>query len=489
MHPFTSLIALNKDGDSAIFLQVSVQIANLIKQGILPAGHRLPSTRDLAKLLGIHRKTVIRAYDELLAQGWLESHVGSGTFVAYNLPEINPRKIIGKSSVRQPGQTAGFGMAYAPHLNRPINKNHFRYHLDDGFPDSRLAPLRDLSRAYRTQLLMGNAYHRLGYADPGGTPWLREELSAYLNQTRALNTRPENILITRGSVMGLYLSCTALLEIGDKIVVGVPTWGSAATIFKQAGAQVMKIRVDAHGLCIDELRHLCQHHKIRMVYVTSHHHYPSTVSLKADRRMALLKLAEQYGFILFEDDYDYDFHYENKPLLPLASADEQGMVLYCGSFTKTLSPAFRIGYVVGPANAITHLAKLRRFVDRQGDTMLENAMAELLQNGIIQRHVRKSLRAYRERRDIFCKLLKDQLGQYVNFQIPEGGLAVWAKFDESLNLGQIAKKAALKDLYISNGSVFKEYGYSEENGTRLGFASSTPEELHKSIEILERSMM
>ena len=189
--------------------------------------------------------------------------------------------------------------------------------------------------------------------------------------------------------------------------------------------------------------------------------------------------AEKYGFAIFEDDYDFDFHYQSKPLMPLASADHAGMVLYCGSFTKAISPGFRVGYLVGPENVIVHLAQLRRIIDRQGDIVLENAMADLLQTGIIQRHLRKSLRIYKQRRDYFCELMRENLGSYVTFQIPDGGMAVWTKFDENIDLTSLAEKALKKDLYFSNGNF---HGMS--NYTRLGFASSTTDEFEKSVDVL-----
>jgi GntR family transcriptional regulator/MocR family aminotransferase len=223
---------------------------------------------------------------------------------------------------------------------------------------------------------------------------------------------------------------------------------------------------------------------VRMVYLTSHHHYPTTVSLRAERRIQLLQLSEKYGFIIFEDDYDYDFHYLNKPLSPLASADEAGMVLYCGSFTKTISPAFRVGYLVGSANVIRYLAKLRRIIDRQGDTMLDNAMADLLQNGIIQRHLRKSLRVYRQRRDVFCNLLQGELNNWLSFHLPEGGMSVWAKFDPAIDLVKLAQRARKKDLYFSDGRIH-DTPFSQSNATRLGFASSNIDELEQCIAIMK----
>jgi GntR family transcriptional regulator/MocR family aminotransferase len=196
-----------------------------------------------------------------------------------------------------------------------------------------------------------------------------------------------------------------------------------------------------------------------------------------------LQLAEKYGFIIFEDDYDYDFHYLSKPLLPLAGSDKSGLVLYCGSFTKTISPAFRVGYLAAPENVIRHLAQLRRIVDRQGDTLLENALAELLQQGIVQKHLRKSWRLYKARRDIFCDLLKSRLGEQVNFQIPDGGMAVWTKFDSGINLPLLAKKALQQNLYFSDGLIHQTDS-TPPSATRLGFASSTPEELEQAVDIL-----
>lgn len=482
MTAYQLLLSIDKTAKQPAYLQLANQLMGLIRDGKLAAGQKLLGTRQLATLLNVHRKTVVQAYDELLTQGWLESKTGSGTYVTENLPEVKPQSLIKNAILdTNPNRTAGFTVKEIPHLQREVPKSGYPLHLDDGFPDPRLAPLQELGRAYRSNLLLGNPYVRLGYGDTKGAIWLRQELSAYLNESRGLKTTPENILITRGTMMGLYLAGASLLQAGDKVAVGELTWGSANMNFLQAGAQLVKISVDDYGLDVDELERFCQKNPLRLVYITSHHHYPTTVTLRADRRLKLLQLAQEYGFIIFEDDYDYDFHYLSKPLLPLASADRAGMVLYCGSFTKTISPAFRVGYLVGPENVINHLAQLRRIIDRQGDSILENAFAELLQTGVIQRHLRKSLREYRERRDMFCKLLKTYLGNYLDFQIPDGGMAVWTVFEKGVDLEILADKALKKDLFFSNG----KHHHSLLNATRLGFASSTVEELEQCVGILQ----
>ncbi|AEI46730.1 aminotransferase-like domain-containing protein [Runella slithyformis] len=486
MTAYQSLLVIDKTAKLPAYLQLANQMMNLIRGGELRAGQKLLGTRQLAQLLGLHRKTVVQAYDELLAQGWLESRTGSGTYVVENLPEMTPQPFGDVSkNVLNPAKTAGFSFNETPHLQRPVMVSGRPYHLDDGFPDPRMAPLNELSGAYRSNLLHGNSYVRLGYGDTKGSSWLRRELAVYLNETRGLKITEENVLITRGTVMGLYLVATGLLNKGDNVAVGALSWLGANMNFRQAGAHLHSLTVDDHGPVVEELEQLCQKKTIRLVYLTSHHHYPTTVALRADRRLKLLQLAETYGFIVFEDDYDYDFHYLSKPLLPLAAVDRAGMVLYCGSFTKTISPAFRVGYLVGPENVISHLAQLRRIIDRQGDTMLENSLAELLQNGVIQRHLRKSLRAYRERRDVFCELLKTELGNYLDFQVPNGGMAVWARFDKSIDMEKLSEKALKKDLFFSNGLQHNDSD-NVLNATRLGFASSTPEELEQSVGILKK---
>lgn len=485
MNVLSTLITPEKGGKLPVYIQIANQLMALIKDGTLQSGYRLLSTRQLAVVLKVHRRTVVQAYDELLAQGWLESQTGNGTFVAKNLPEIRPQPVpVREVPSRDPLKKAGFHFQKPVHLDRPILKAGSRLHLDDGFPDPRLAPLEDLSRAYRSQLLHGNPYIRLGYGDTSGTSWLRQELSTYLNETRGLKTAATNILITRGTIMGMYLAATTLIRQGDCVVLDAPGWFGAAMNFTQAGAKVCQVPVDEHGMQVDALEELCRKQPVRMVYVTSHHQYPTTVALRPDRRIKLLKLAEEFGFVIFEDDYDYDFHYLSKPLLPLIGADAAGMVLYCGSFTKTISPAFRIGYLVGPEDIIAHLASLRRIIDRQGDTMLENAIAELLQTGIIQRHLRKSVRVYKQRRDLFCDLLRSELSDIAHFQVPDGGMAVWTQIDPDVDIAALSAKAARKDLYFSSGKVS---GFPPEfrNYIRLGFASSDQCELEEAVSIIK----
>lgn len=482
MLPYKSLISLDKKARTPIYLQVINKFMDLIQRGTLQSGQRVISSRELSAQLAVHRKTVVLAYDDLLSQGWLETKKGSGTFVAKTLPEIKPLKLAVDNPIHT--RKAGFRFDRKSVIAKQVEKSsEYKLHLDDGFPDPRLAPLPELARAYRGNLIRGNPYVKLGYGDTRGSQVLREQLASYLNDTRGLKITSNNVLIVRGTMMGFYLTNLAFVAKGDPVIMGDMNWESGRMNSLNAGASIISISSDESGMIVDDLEKLCKKNKVRLVYVTPHHDYPTSVTLKADRRIKLLKLAEKYGFIIFEDDYDYDFHYESRPILPLASADKHGMVLYSGSFTKSISPAFRVGYLVGPEDVIEHLAYHRRIIDRQGDLILENAIAELLKEKVIQKHLKKSLKEYRRRRDFFCDLLKTKLGNQLHFQIPEGGMAVWANFDRRIDLLKTTQKALKNKLYVNAGVTAKTI-----NAVRLGFASSTINELEQCVDILKKSI-
>lgn len=480
-------IVIKPTADQPQYLQIAEGLIKLIRKGKLPSGQKLPGTRELAALWQLNRITVNKAIEELQTQGWLESFVGKGTFIAGYLPENAPVALQG-ARTNPARKTAGFAIDPPAYLEPLPTSIDTPLHLDDGFPDPRLAPIQELYRAYRSQLQKTTLYHRFGsYHAPEGPTYYRTALSRYLNETRGLQTTAQQILSVRGTVMGINLVCNALITPGDVIVSGIPGWNRAERNFLHAGAKHIGIPVDAHGLVVEELRKICRRRKVRMVYVTPHHHYPTTVSMRLDRRLELLQLAYEYGFIIFEDDYDYDFHYKNRPLQPLASEDTQGMVIYCGSFSKNFSPAFRMGYLSAAENVIGHLARHRLLLDRQGDHVLDNAMGELLNEGTIQRYLRKAWRTYHERRDHFCQLLTSELQHAASFEVPEGGLSVWTHFDPSTPVDQLSDRARRKGLYVSNGRSYLYPGHAA-NAIRLGFASSSEEELTRSVSILRQAI-
>lgn len=284
--------------------------------------------------------------------------------------------------------------------------------------------------------------------------------------------------------MALNLISQSLLLAEDSVIIEKPCWKRAEQIFQFTNCHCIPVPVDQHGIIVDQVEEICMKISIKLLYITPHHQYPTTVSLSLDRRLKLLELVKKYGFLIIEDDYDYDFQYNHSPLLPLASMDRSGHVIYCGSFSKNLSPAFRAGYIVADPKLIDLFAKVRLVVDHQGDHIRDNTMAELIEDGTFKRYIRKSTVQYTDRRNIMCKALKSELQKFVEFEIPNGGLAVWVKFSPEIDLQLLSEKCQQYDLFISNGQSHK-YDDFNVNGIRLGFASSNEVDLENAIGILK----
>lgn len=210
--------------------------------------------------------------------------------------------------------------------------------------------------------------------------------------------------------MALYLASRLLFTPQEYVLVGETNYIAADLTFQYVGARLLRVPVDNDGLCTEMVERLCGTYAIKAVFITSHHHHPTTVTLSAQRRLHLLNLAQTYGFAIIEDHYDYDFHYDHAPIFPLASHDGNGNVIYIGSVCKTVAPVYRVGYLVAPEDFVNQCTKLRRLIDRQGDALLEMTFARFIQNGDLNRHIRKVLKIYHHRRNLFCSLLKHNLG-------------------------------------------------------------------------------
>lgn len=465
--------------------QIALGLAMEIERGRLQPGQRLPGSRTLARTLRVHRQTVVSALEELMAQGWLVSRAASGTFVAQGLPDSGLRSArpAGPRPVMPRRFVLTLPPAPLPELPAPVPPRAIL--MSGSRPDVRLVPADAIGRAYR-RALRSHGPALLSYGDPAGLPRLRFALAAMLSETRGLAVPPDAILLTRGSQMALALTAHALVRPGDAVAVEHPGYRPAWEAFRQAGAQIVPVPVDGHGLDVGALRRLATRRPIRAVYVTPHHQFPTTVTLTAARRLALLQLAEESGFAIVEDDYDHEFHYGSPPVLPLASADRTGTVVYIGTLSKVLAPALRLGFLVGPPDLIRRLVGYRSFVDLQGDAVLEWALAELLDDGLIQRHVRKMRRTYHSRRDALATALRERLGGFLSFVPPSGGTAIWVATRDAATTVRWAETAQRLGVIIEPGSGFTLHGQASP-GARLGFACLTEDELRIAAHRLARA--
>ncbi|KAG4069240.1 hypothetical protein HA402_012093 [Bradysia odoriphaga] len=484
MLPFKTLIQTDKTLKLPVYQQIANRLIGLIQEGILKPGLYLPGSRVLAEQLALHRKTVIAAYEELISQDWLVAAPRKGVMVAGNLPVIRPRTFRGAASAY--GEKATFSFHHTPVAPvLPTVPATGTLVINDGFPDARLAPLTEWVKECRS-VIDSPRYHKLlMYGNATGSESLRQQMLEYLSNTRGLNIQLPHIMITRGAQMAIYLAAALLIKKDDLVIVGSPDYFFADLCFEQLGARLLRVPVDEDGIDVDAIEQLCSQRKIKMLYLVTHHHHPTTVTLSAARRMKLLEVIRRHKLPVIEDDYDYDFHYSSAPILPLASADHGGNVIYIGSFTKSLGLSIRIGFMIAPADFIEEAAALRRLLDLRGDNLSEQALANLLADGTIDRHLKKSNKIYKERRDLFCELLKNKLGKAVHFTIPAGGMAIWLRFSKKYPLKKISQKAAALGLRISSGEQY-HHGTPSQNALRFGFASLNNKEIITAVAILEK---
>jgi GntR family transcriptional regulator/MocR family aminotransferase len=467
-------LELASDDPRPVFRQIAHAIAADIQRGRLRAGDPLPSTRKLAAQLATHRKTVTAAYRELASQGWIAIAAAKGARVIADVPAVARR------SEPKPASRAGFDLGeLAIQSTPPLGRSPEVLLLLGGVPELRFVPQLALGRAYRSVLAAPHGHRLLDYGDARGDLQLREQLATMLSQTRGIAST-DTIAVVRGSQQALYLAARTLLRPGDRVAVEAlgypPAWGA----LRLAGAVLVPVGVDAAGLDVAALEAECERQSIRAVHVTPHHHVPTTVTLGAARRLHLLELAHRRRIAILEDDHDHEFQYDGRPVLPLAAADRHGVVIYLGSLSKVLAPGLRVGYVVATPDVIARIASYRRLVDQQGDHVLERAIAELMLDGTLERHVRKARRAYRARRDVLCSALARSLPE-LRFEIPHGGMAVWARAPGNVDVNAWVQRALAAGVAFQSGQRFALAGRGANHHARIGFAACSERELEEAV--------
>ena len=468
-----------------LFAQISRVIAADIRRGRLRPGDVMPGTRTLAHTIGVNRNTVIAAYDDLAAEGWITAENGRGTFVSRVLPDPRPRRFAAITAPSAVADTGAFDLADGIVVDACPSDVEAPYNLA-GWPDLRLVPTRALARAWRRSIER-RGRHVLSYGPAGGHPRLRAALASMLSAARGLAIDASHLLVTRGTQGALAVIAHGLMRTGDVVAIENPGYSRARQVLSMTGACIVPIPVDAQGLSIDHLAAVAEEQPIRAVFVTPHHQFPTTVTLSTARRVRLLELARQHRFAIIEDDYDHEFHYDGRPILPLASADSSGNVVYVGSLSKTLAPGLRLGYIAASRRVIAHLLEYRSLLDTQGDQVLEAAVAELLEDGEVQRHVRKVRRIYHARRDAMAALLKSELGDAVSVTLPVGGTALWIRVAADVDIQQWSRMAAAQGVIFDIGDRFSFDGRPVPY-IRLGFAGLREPELAEAVQRLAATL-
>lgn len=469
-------------GGSAVFVQVAQAIAEDIRRGALRSGDRLPSTRALAAQLAVNRNTIVAAYDELVAQGWVTPRGPGGTFVCEALPERAVRRV-------QPGPLRGmparpgFDVRVVPPVRLALVPPGVRYLVSLGTPDTRLVPGALLSAAYRRVLRSRPGRAGLDYGDPRGAERLRAAIAQMLRQRRGIPAGDDNILITRGSQMALDLVVRLLVRPGDVACVEQLGYRPAWRALEEAGAALFAVPLDGHGMVVDALPEAPP----RLIHVTPHHQYPTTVLLSPGRRIALLERAAQDRIAIIEDDFDHEFHFDGRPVAPLAAADTSGSVIYIGTLSKILAPGLRLGFVAAPERVIKSLAQLSETAMHHGDQILELAVAELIEDGEVMRHARKMRRIYESRRDALAQALRRELPGALRFELPAGGMTLWARVDDDIELDAWRARALARGVAFATARDFALDGRPRPF-LRLGYARYDEAELGDAIRRMRRAL-
>jgi GntR family transcriptional regulator/MocR family aminotransferase len=478
------LITFDKTIVQPLYIQVAQQIVNAIQRGYLDKGSKLPGTRSLSQLLKIHRNTAVAIYEELASQGWVDIIANKGTFVL--VPEETTAKI--KATAQHIHQAyaypkvAGFPFQKSFHLASTVQETRAKYSINDGKPDLRLHPVYQFSRWYSAAMKrkpLINKWNRTTALTPSV---FSTQLCNYLNATRGFHIKPNNLINTRSTEMSLYMVSQLLIKQNDLVLVGQLSNYAANMIFQQAGATIRTIPVDNEGLNIDYIKKHFVKKSIRCVYICANRDYPTTLTLSAKRRLQLLQLAKTYGFAIIEDDYDYDFQFEGSAMLPMASADANGMVIYLGKLGQSLFPSFHTGFVVAPENLISEAKNYLQLLDKQGDLIQEQMLSELISEGEIYRLKKKNIITYKERRDSLCHYLNYYFEAIITWEKPLGGLAIWLEFAKTISLVKLAEEAEKIDLFLP-----KTILYQDKNtcAIRFGFGHLNEDEIEIVIKKLK----
>ncbi|GLQ91762.1 PLP-dependent aminotransferase family protein [Dyella acidisoli] len=480
MRRWALTIALDPQRELPIFLQLAHAIAGDIRRGRLKPGEPLPSTRELAEQLHLNRNTVVAGYEELAAEGLVQTRMGGGTFVTPSLPS---QARVEPSAQDAPTFPLAETIHAVPAVKVPPPGTLMIAH---SLPDTRLFPAEAFARAFRRAIVQ-RGRSLIGYAEPCGHPRLREELAKMLRSTRALPATADCLMVTRSLEQGIDLVARMLLKPGDVVAVESFGYPPAWSVLRLAGAQLMPLPVDDDGLDVDALEEALKHQRIRAVFLTPHHQFPTTCVMSSARRERLAALASSHHFAIIEDDYDHELHYAGKPILPIAAGPDRANVIYIGSLSNLLAPGISTGFIHASPAMFGHLAGLRAASDPRTDVAMECAVAELFEDDELLRHMRRMRRTYATRRDALAEALRCHLGGALHFRIPDGGMGLWARVDDAIDVDRWSAEGEREGVQFFGAKRY-DFHQREQPYLRLGFSYLDEAELDEAVQRMARAL-
>lgn len=474
-------LRLDPGGGGTLIQRIVRAVEAAIVEGRLRPGQALPGSRALAASLGVTRNTAIAALQQLEAEGWLVTEPSRGTFVAERPPlPGGHRPAPGPKAPASPG----FDL---PSRLSPLSAGMLgAINLADGLPDPRLAPTEALAKAYQ-RALRRHGEELLQYGEPMGNRLLRESLAAWISERHGIPVPPERILVTRGSRSALSLLGTALLRPGDRVAVEEPGNRGAWDVLGQGGrVELCPVPVDGEGMCPGPLQRLLEGSTLRALYLTPRRQHPTTAAMSSGRARVLLELAAAHRVAILEDDYDGAFHYREPRALPLLALDGTGQVIHLASLSRLLAPGLRLGYIVAPEGLAERLGRVRQTLEWQGDRVQEWALADLIRDGELSRHLRRVARIYAARRDRLGEGLQRAFPEALAFDLPEGGLAYWLRVGKGIDPEAWSLAAKARGLLLHPPRQF--FAGSPGPFLRMGFAQADEAELDEAVARLKAAL-
>jgi GntR family transcriptional regulator/MocR family aminotransferase len=454
-------------------------VRQLILEGALNVGRPLPASRSLAQSLGVSRDTVESAYSQLHAEGFIERRVGSGSFVSEQVQRLPGRGLVRRQATRAPAlrlsqrgavMFAGGGVRdfLAPRAFAP------------GVPETRNFPLQTWERLQR-QVLKEYGTQALLHSPPQGMESLRRAIADYVNLERGARATPERVLVLTSSQQALTLCAQVLLDAGDRIFIEDPVYHGARKAFEAAGLECVPVPLDAHGMRMD-LLHAAP--SVRAMFLTPSHQFPTGATLALDRRLAAIAWAQRENAWIIEDDYDSEFHYAGKPTACVQGLDPQERTIYIGTFTKSMFPGLRIGYMVLPSSLVAPMTVARTLLDGHSAPIPQLTLARFIEGGHLGVHVRTMRAVYAERRDVLARLVREHLGDFLEPRVPDGGMqmpCVLTRLVSERAVVDAARGAGIDLLGLTALHLSKRH----KAGFLMGFAAHTPHELEVAVKKLK----
>lgn len=485
------IISLNRSADLPLYRQLYLQLQEAILAGQLAPGTRLPSTRALAQELQVSRNTTLNAYDQLIAEGYIESKVGSGTCVTHTLPEETV--YISRTRKQQTEASLPSDCPVEPQLSErgsrlnaiPFVEKSQPHPFRPGLPAIDAFPFKLWGKLLQRswQALDKN---QLGYSNAMGYRPLREAIVHYLQTARGVRCTPEQVLITNGAQQALTLSTTVLLNHGDAAWLENPSYDGAKAALHSVGANIIPVRVDQEGLVVNE--GIQQAPDARLAIISPSHQYPLGVTMSLRRRLELLNWANERQVWILEDDYDSEYRYAGPPLAALQGLDRTGRVIYIGTFSKVLFPALRIGYMVVPRSLIDPFRAARAHADRGAALLEQVVLTQFINEGHFARHIRRMRALYAKRQEVLVEVANHYLAGLLDVQPKETGLHLIGWLPEGVDDEMVSQRLKAEGIAAPSLSSYAMTPLSRR-GLLLGYTAIPVNDIVVGVKRMKRILV